>query len=139
MGELSLSYDFKQGHAGSVVVNKDFVAFVNTFSHNSFSASITPAYNLNQIFMVGVQAMYKTPNFEFFLGSDNINKSVDLGRTINNADGPVGTGYNGGSFYMGLGIQFGRTVNHPMNLSTMPGVGGEKTHKGFFRSIYEFF
>lgn len=115
------------------------VAFVNTFSHNSFSASITPAYNLNQIFMVGVQAMYKTPNFEFFLGSDNINKSIDLSKTINNTDGAVGTGYNGGSFYMGLGIKFGKTVNHPMNLSTMPGVNGEKTHKGFFRSIYQFF
>ena len=51
----------------------------------------------------------------------------------------VGTGYNAGSFYMGLGIKFGKTVEHPMNLSTMPGVNGEKTYRGFFRSMFNFF
>jgi hypothetical protein len=31
MGELGLSDDFKQWHAGSVVVNKSFVAFIDSF------------------------------------------------------------------------------------------------------------
>ncbi|RZL49729.1 MAG: hypothetical protein EOP00_06500 [Pedobacter sp.] len=129
----------------SIIVSKNLfyeggdAAFVNTFKIDKFSASLTPVYNFNDFIMIGVQAMYQTPNFEFFLGSDNIGKSISLGRGISQNDAGVGTGYNAGSFYMGLGIKFGKTVNHPMNLSTMPGVGGEKTYKGFFRSLFTLF
>lgn len=129
----------------SIIISKNLFyqggdfAFVNTFNIDKFSASLTPVYNLNNFIMIGVQGMYKTPNFEFFLGSDNIGKSISLARGISQSDGAVGTGYNAGSFYMGLGIKFGRTINHPQNLSTMPGVGGEKTYKGFFRSLFTLF
>lgn len=115
------------------------IAFVNTFNIDKFAASITPIYNFNDLVMFGIQGMYKTPNFEFFLGTDNIGKSISLARGIKQSDASVGNGYNAGSFYMGLGIKFGRTVNHPMNMSTMPGVNGEKVYKGFFRSLFEFF
>ena len=129
----------------SIIISKNLFypggdfAFVNTFNINNFSASLTPVYNLNNFIMIGVQGMYKTPNFEFFLGSDNIGKSISLARGLSQSDGAVGTGYNAGSFYMGLGIKFGKTVNHPMNLSTMPGVNGEKPYRGFFRSMFNFF
>ncbi len=83
--------------------------------------------------------MYQTPNFEFFLGTDNLGKSISTARGLSQSDAGVGTGYMGASVYMGLGIKFGRTVNHPMNLSTMPGVNGEKPYKGFFRSLFTFF
>ena len=129
----------------SIIVSKNLFykggdfAFVNTFSINKFAASLTPVYNLNNFIMFGVQGMYKTPNFEFFLGSDNIGKSISLARGLSQQDRAVGTGYNAGSFYMGLGIKFGKTVEHPMNLSTMPGVNGEKTYRGFFRSMFNLF
>lgn len=115
------------------------IALVNTFKINKFAASVTPVYNFNNFVMVGLQGMYQTPNFEFFLGTDNIGKSISLGKGLNNSDATQGSGYVGGSFYLGLGIKFGRTVEHPQNLSTMPGVNGEKVYKGFFRSMYEFF
>ncbi|MES2447744.1 MAG: DUF5723 family protein [Bacteroidota bacterium] len=129
----------------SIIVSKNLFhpggdfAFVNTFNIEKFSASLTPIYNLNNFIMIGVQGMYKTPNFEFFLGSDNIGKSISLAKGISKNDGTIGTGYNAGSFYMGLGIKFGKTVEHPMNLSTMPGVNGEKPYRGFFRSMFNFF
>ncbi len=115
------------------------VALVNTFMIDKFAASVTPTYNFNNFVMVGLQAMYQTPNFEFFLGTDNIGKTVSLGKGISQSDASVGSGYVGASFYLGMGIKFGRTVEHPQNLSTMPGVNGEKVYKGFFRSMYEFF
>ncbi|MBB2145254.1 hypothetical protein GM921_07150 [Pedobacter sp. LMG 31464] len=115
------------------------VALVNTFKINSLSASVTPVYNLNNFIMVGLQGMYQTPNFEFFLGTDNIGKTISLAKGLSKSDATIGSGYNGGSFYMGLGIKFGRTVNHPQNLSTMPGVNGEKVYKGVFRSLFNFF
>ncbi|WP_316767858.1 DUF5723 family protein [Pedobacter frigiditerrae] len=139
---ISRTFNF---YKPSLVISKNLfhqggdVAFINTFKTGNLSASVTPVYNFNKFIMVGVQAMYQTPNFEFFLGTDNLGKSISLGRGINKGDALVGKGYVGGSIYMGLGIKFGRTVNHPMNLSTMPGVNGERTYKGFFRSIYDFF
>lgn len=139
---ISRTFNF---YKPSIIISKNLfnqggdVAFVNTFKTGNVSASLTPAYNFNKFIMLGVQAMYQTPNFEFFLGTDNLGKSISLSRGINQSDESVGTGYIAGSIYMGLGIKFGRTVNHPMNLSTMPGVNGERAYKGFFRSIYEFF
>lgn len=129
----------------SIIVSKNLfykggdLAFVNTFTINKFAASLTPVYNLNNLIMFGVQGMYKTPNFEFFLGSDNIGKSISLAKGLSQQDRAIGTGYNAGSFYMGLGIKFGKKVEHPMNISTMPGVNGEKTYRGFFRSMFNLF
>jgi len=139
---ISRTFNF---YKPSLVISKNLfhqggdIALVNTFKTGNVSASLTPAYNFNKFIMIGVQGMYQTPNFEFFLGTDNLGKSISLGRGISQNDALVGTGYLGGSVYMGLGIKIGRTVNHPMNLSTMPGVNGERVYKGFFRSIYEFF
>ncbi len=139
---ISKNFNF---YKPSLIISKNLfypggdVAFVNTFKAGNVSASVTPVYNFNKFMMVGVQAMYQTPNFEFFLGTDNLGKSISLGKGIKENDATIGKGYNGGAVYMGLGIKFGRTVNHPLNMSTMPGVNGEKIYKGFFRSIYDFF
>lgn len=139
---ISRTFNF---YKPSFIVSKNLfkpggdIALVNTFKINKFAASVTPLYNFNNFVMVGLQGMYQTPNFEFFLGTDNIGKSISLGKGLNNSDATEGSGYVGGSVYLGLGIKFGRTVEHPQNLSTMPGVNGEKVYKGFFRSMYEFF
>lgn len=115
------------------------VAFVNRFNYKNLSASVTPAYNFNNYLMIGLQGMYRTPNFEFFLGTDNLVKTYYLANGIYKNSATVGTGYNGASIYMGLGIKFGQVVNHPSNFSTMPGVNGEKVYKGIFRSMFNFF
>lgn len=139
---ISRTFDF---YKPSFIVSKNLfypggdVALVNTFKINKFAASITPLYNFNNFMMIGLQGMYQTPNFEFFLGTDNIGKTISLGQGLSKKDATVGSGYLGASVYLGMGIKFGRTVEHPQNLSTMPGVNGEKVYKGFFRSMYEFF
>lgn len=139
---LSRTFNF---YKPSLIVSKNLfhaggdVALVNTFSYGNVSASLTPAYNFNDFVMFGVQAMYQSPNFEFFVGTDNLGKSLSAVRGLSKQDATVGTGYLGGAVYMGLGIKFGKTVNHPMNLSTMPGVNGEKPYKGFFRSLFTLF
>lgn len=139
---ISRTFNF---YVPSLIISKNLfhsggdVAFVNTFKFNSVSASLTPAYNFNNFIMFGVQGMYQTPNFEFFLGTDNIGKTLSTARGINQEDQTVGTGYNGASFYLGFGVKFGRVVNHPLNFSTMPGVGGQKPYKGFFRSLFTLF
>lgn len=114
------------------------VAFINEFTVNNFSGSVTPLYNLNNVAMLGVQAKYQTPNFEVFLGTDNlIATSFQTIGTIKK-DATVGSGPNGASFYMGVGIKFGNVVNHPQFSDTMPGID-DKAEGSFFKNLFSIF
>jgi hypothetical protein len=139
---ISKTFNF---YKPSLIVSKNLfqnggdIAFVNTLKYNSLSASITPTYNFNNFFMLGLQAMYQTPNFEFFVGTDNLTRTASMLNNINSENPTVRQGHVGASFYMGIGIKFGKKVEHPLNLSTMPGVNGQKPYKGFFRSLFNLF
>lgn len=112
-------------------------AFVNKFKYNNLSLSAVPSYNFNNLFLFGLQGMYQTPNFEVFLGSDNLFKTVSQAKGAIQQDINIGSGYNGASFYMGVGIKFGNTVEHPQNSSYMPGIGDEET--SFFKRLFSVF
>jgi hypothetical protein len=115
------------------------VAFVNTFIVKDFSGSVTPLYNLNGVFMVGLQGKYQTPNFELFLGTDNlVATSFQALGTIKN-DAGVGSGPNGASFYMGVGIKFGNVVNHPQFADVIPGINDSSDGGSFFKSLFSIF
>lgn len=109
----------------SLIVSKNVfykggdVAMVNKFSHEEFSITAVPTYNLNNLFFFGLQGMYQTPNFEFFMGSDNLFKTIGQTKDLINKTSN-GSGYNGASFFIGLGIKFGNTVEHPQNSSRIP-------------------
>jgi hypothetical protein len=111
------------------------VALANTFKFNELSATLTPAYNLLGFGMLGLQGMYQTPNFEFYLGTDNLLRTTAIRQSVN-----VTTGYTGASVYMGMAIKFGYVVEHPQNSSFMPGVGEEANKNGgFFAKIFGIF
>ncbi|MDQ0638786.1 hypothetical protein QF042_002351 [Pedobacter sp. W3I1] len=114
------------------------IAFINTFIVNDFSGSITPLYNLNGVFMVGLQGKYQTPNFELFMGTDNlVATSFQTYGMIKN-DATVGSGPNGASFYMGVGIKFGNVVNHPQFADVIPGIN-DNEGGSFFKSLFSVF
>lgn len=113
------------------------VALVNKFSYNDFSVSAIPNYNIDGLMLFGMQGMYKTPNFEVFLGSDNLFKSVSVYNGLRSRDVTIGSGYSSASFYMGVGIKFGNTVEHPQNSSTMPGINDNQT--SFFGRLFSVF
>ncbi|WP_443939555.1 DUF5723 family protein [Pedobacter sp. MW01-1-1] len=110
------------------------ISFVNTFKYFNYSASLSPTYNFNKIFMMGVQAKYQNPNFELYLGSDDLTGTSKQMWGIIKEDATIGDGPNGTSFYMGIGIKFGRTVNHPQFADMMPGINDEST--GFFGNLF---
>jgi len=111
------------------------IALVNTFKKNEFSLSLTPSYNLLGLAMLGTQAMYQTPNFEFFLGTDNLLRTTAIRQQVR-----VNTGYTGASVYMGMAIKFGYVVEHPQNSSYMPGVGDDANRgQGFFSRFFNMF
>ena len=127
----------------SLIVSKNLfyiggdAAFVNKFKYKDLAISAIPDYNFNNLFALGIQGLYQTPNFEVFLGSDNLLKTVTQAKGAIKQDATIGSGYNGASFYMGLGIKFGNTVEHPQNSSTMPGIGDEQ--KSFFKRLFSIF
>ena len=134
----SISIPFS--YTPSLIVSKNIfykggdAAFVSKFKYNELSLSVIPTYNFNNLMLMGMQGMYQTPNFEVFLGSDNLLKTVSQVNGLIKQDRTIGSGYNAASFYMGLGIKFGNTVNHPQNSSYMPGIGDEET--SFFKRLF---
>ncbi|TBO40663.1 DUF5723 family protein [Pedobacter kyonggii] len=114
------------------------VAFVNTFIANDFSGSVTPLYNLNGVFMVGLQGKYQTPNFELFMGTDNLVATSFQTYGLIKKNATVGNGPNGASFYMGVGIKFGNVVNHPQFADVIPGINDNKGGS-FFKSLFSIF
>jgi len=115
-------------------------ALVNEFISSNFSGSVTPVYNFNNIFMVGLQGKYQTPNFEFFLGTDNLVATgyTTKGLLSNNGNTGSATKGNGASFYMGIGIKFGDIVNHPQFSDVMPGIN-DKNESSFFKNLFSIF
>ncbi len=129
-------------YAPSLVLSKNLffkggdVTLVNRFNFNNFSASISPSYNLANLFILGAQGMYQTPNFEVYLGTNNAFNTIDQTK-INKHNGAIGSGYNSFAVYAGIGIKFGYFVEHPQNSSYMPGLDEEET--SFFKRLFSVF
>jgi hypothetical protein len=138
---LSKNYGF---YKPAVAVSKNLfykggdIAFINTFNYKNLSGSVTPLYNFNSIFMVGLQGKYQTPNFELFMGSDNLISTASTTLAVIKSDATVGSGPIGASFYMGVGIKFGNLVNHPQFSDTMPGINDEN-EGSFFKNLFSIF
>ncbi len=137
---ISKTYSF---YTPSIIASKNLfynggdVAIVNKFHYSDFSISAIPIYNFNNLFLFGMQGMYQTPNFEFFMGSDNLLKTTRTAYAAIKTDSSPKSGYNGASFYMGLGIKFGYTVEHPQNSSYIPGLDDQDS--SFFKRIFSIF
>ncbi|WP_199118531.1 DUF5723 family protein [Pedobacter sp. ASV28] len=114
-------------------------AFVNTIKSGLLSFSAVPSYNLDQTFRLGIQGMIQTPNFEMFLGTNDVIQSYYASKEIIKNNEAQATGYNRGSVYMGIAFKIGYIVEHPQNMSWMPGVGKYKDRKSFFGSLFGIF
>ena len=114
------------------------VALVITLKYGLISISGTPSYNLDHKFRLGMQGMLQTPNFEMFLGTNDLMQTYYTGRELFSRNSAA-TGYNRGSVYLGMAFKIGCIVEHPMNMSCMPKVGDDKEREGIFKSIFGFF
>lgn len=113
-------------------------AFVNTIKTGNISFSAIPSYNTDKNFRLGIQGMYQTPNFEMFLGTNDLIQTYYASKDIINNNTAVETGYNRGSVYLGMAFKIGYVVEHPMNMSWMPGID-DKDRKSFFSKIFGIF
>jgi hypothetical protein len=80
--------------------------------------------------------MLKKPNYEFFLGSDNVFKSYYFTKGMIKQDPEIGKGYTGASIYLGFSLKYGPDMEHPMNANNIPGFSKEADGPGFFKRLF---
>jgi len=123
----------------NIFTNYGEAALVNTIKRGTFSMSVIPSYDTDKNFRLGLQGMIQTPNFEMFLGTNDLKQTYRAAKEIQKNDQAMATGYNRAAVYLGMAFKIGYVVEHPMNMSWMPGVGEDKDRKSFFGRIFGMF
>jgi hypothetical protein len=115
------------------------IVLTNNYHVKNYVFTLTGDYNTNNFLQVGAQAMIKTPNTEFFLGSDNILKTAAIIKNAGSRGYPYSAGYSGASFYLGFGFKFGRVLEHPANANNIPGFEdfGRDKEGGMIKKIFK--
>ncbi len=106
-------------------------ALVNDFQYDDFHVGVTGSYDNYNLFKLGLQLMYKTPNADFFIGSDRIAQSIGLAGAKSDPNSYTNQSFTGADFFLGFSIKFGRVIEHPLNASSIP--TGEK---GFLGNLW---
>lgn len=112
------------------------VALVNNYHYRNLVLTATADYNLDQYLQMGGQFMIKSPNVEFFLGSDNLVKTFYASRSLLNDNGDYDNGYSAASAYIGFGLKFGRMMENQGNANFIPGMNANHDRAGIFRRLF---
>lgn len=137
--EVLINKNFGNYHPNLILSKSLFyeggdIVLTNNYHFRDWVFTLSADYNMMNYLGIGGQIMIKSPNTEFFIGSDNLFKTIEV---INNAGGgnyPYSRGATGFSFYLGFGVKFGRLLEHPANSGTIPGF--EKDPEGgLFRKL----
>jgi len=143
MAEVSVSqrywldYDQKLKYSPTLIASKELfypgftAAFVNPIQYKQYVFTLTTTYNDLKVFTAGGQFMIKTPNAEFYIGSDRIYQSLSLlYDAVHNSAQDINQNHPvlAADFFMGVTFKFGPLIEHPMNASYIP--NGEKGFLG---------
>ncbi len=109
-------------------------ALVNPFQYKRYVVTVTTTYDDLKTFNLGLQFMMKTPNFEFYLGSDRLTQTASFaseGISKNQASIEKPSPLTAANFFLGFSYKFGPVIEHDLNSSSIP--MGEK---GFFGRLF---
>ena len=135
-----LDYDSHLKYSPTLILSKEVffsgfaAALVNPVSYQNYTATLTTSYNNYKIFSLGGQFMVKTPNVEFFIGSERL---IPTGRlafaaTKNTSQINYQSSYAGADLFFGVAFKFGRLIEHPLNASYIP----LEDSPGFLKRLY---
>ena len=110
------------------------IALVNNIHLKQYVFTGLANYNTNGFMQLGGQFMIKTPNVEFYAGSDHLLKTVEVVRNSIKNESTFTSGYTGASFYLGFALKFGRILEHSANATKIPGFKGDPDG-GFLRKL----
>ena len=139
-----LDYDKRFKLSPTLIASKEVFyegitgALVVPFSFKNYTITGSSSYNTIGVFNWGGQFMYKTPNAEFFIGTERLYqtgravrtalRNSDLHQQVVRSNGS----YSGADIFLGVSFKFGNLIEHPMNASWIP--DGEE--RGFFGRIW---
>jgi hypothetical protein len=112
------------------------VALVNNYHWRNLVLTATGDYNLDKYFLLGGQFMIKSPNVEFFLGSDHLLGTYQASRRLISADPELDNSISSASAYIGFGLKFGRIIEHEPNSNFIPGMNANHDRAGIFRRLF---
>lgn len=112
------------------------IALIHSFRVKKSGFSLVTDYNTNRYWQIGGQYLYKAPNFEFFIGSDQIFKTYYSTKGFITQDADIGKGNTATSFYLGFSLKFGNPMEHQANASAIPGFGKDADRPGFFKRLF---
>ncbi|OJW15936.1 DUF5723 family protein [Mucilaginibacter sp. 44-25] len=97
-------------------------ALANPIQYKNFTGTVVAAYNNYKVFNAGLQLMVKSPNAEFFIGSDRLFQSVSFASAASKNNSSINSNpfYTGADFFMGFSVKFGNVIEHPLNASHIP-------------------
>lgn len=82
------------------------VGVLNNFKWNFLNLGINPIYDFNSGLNLGTQLLLKSPNMEFYIGSEALKPTQNIIKGFNNRDETIGNKTPRASFYMGFNIKF---------------------------------
>ncbi|MGB4775931.1 MAG: DUF5723 family protein [Daejeonella sp.] len=143
--EVLLNKDFGNYQPNLILSKNIFygggdVALINNYRYTDLVFTLSANYNPDKGVYAGGQFMIKTPNTEFFIGSDQILQTFYTTRSFS-SESVAGKGYAGASLYLGMAFKFGPVIEHPANATSMPGFPGEihsgGQKPGFFKRLFD--
>jgi hypothetical protein len=135
-----LDYDNQYKYSPTLILSKEMffdgftAALVNPVTRGNYTLTLTTAYNNYKILSVGGQFMIKTPNAEFFIGSERLFPTgrLILASTKNEGQINKSSSYLGADMFLGVTFKFGPLIEHPLNASYIP----TERKAGFFKRIF---
>lgn len=136
----ALDYDNVLKYAPTLILSKELfyqtytAALVNPILYKNYTVSLVTSYDSYRIFNLGGQFMVKSPNAEFFIGTERLVPTGRLAFAAAKNDGQINYqgAYSGFDVYMGVSFKFGSVIEHPLNASFIP----MNQKKGFFTRLY---
>lgn len=95
------------------------LALVNQLDFGGLGASLSGIYNEDKFFDMGLQLMYKSPNFEFFVGSEQLGNTFNLKSASGDNESAITKtmSHSGGNVYLGFSFKFGKRIERWKNES----------------------
>ncbi|WP_374949266.1 DUF5723 family protein [Mucilaginibacter sp.] len=126
--EYWLGYDKKFKYSPTIIASKELfydgltIAMVNPVSYRNLTVSVTSSLDRYRVFSGGGQIMIKSPNAEFYIGSEKLIQSGSLLAAALGSQSQIAknSAYTGADFFLGFSIKFGSVIEHPMNASHIP-------------------
>ncbi len=100
---------------------------INNFRKNAFVFSVNAIYDLQTALNLGSQLMVKSPNMEFYIGSEQAFPTYYLTKSYFTQDENIGRANPRASFYFGVNVKYGSKMQNMENAEYIPGLNDKET------------